>query len=411
VNIAYIVECFETFIVDEVLALRREGVQVTVLNAFRPRPEEDPVKEEMRRTSVYFQPRYRGVTAANVRLFVRRPIVYVGVLALLLRNREAVRMLILGAYYAALVQRDRIDHVHATFGTRTATLAHVIARLAGVPFSFTTHAYDIFKPNPTLAWKTRCAAFVRTISEFNRRFIADTYRDADHSKIVVTYLGVDVDAFRPVPPSERRAPRIVTVGRLTDTKGHSTLIAACDRLRQAGFAFACRIVGGGETHEALAADVATRGLNAVVHLMGPLSHDAVRHVLGDSDVFVLACRQAEDSADQDGIPVALMEAMAMGLCVISTSISGVPELIDDGVSGLLVPPDDEFALSAAVERALGDAALRRQLGAGARQRIEDRFDLTANVRRLVALFERGTPARSRVSQTLTETAVSPARTN
>src|SRR5262249_23506998 len=137
------------------------------------------------------------------------------------------RMLLLGAYYAALVKRDRIDHIHATFGTRTATLAHVVGRLAGTPFSFTTHAYDIFLPNPTLAWKTRRAAFVRTISAFNRDFTAKAYPGADRDKIGVTCLGVDLELFAPVPPPHTRVPRLVTVGRLADTKGHATLIAAC----------------------------------------------------------------------------------------------------------------------------------------------------------------------------------------
>jgi glycosyltransferase involved in cell wall biosynthesis len=388
VNIAYIVECYETFIVDEVLALRQQGMRVTVLNAFRPLPEPDPAKEEMRRTSTYAETRSGRVAAANVRAFVRRPVAYVALLAWLLRHREGPRVLLLGAYYAALVERERIDHVHATFGTRTATLAHVVARLAGVPFSFTTHAYDIFKPNPTLASKTRRAAFVRTISEFNRHFVADAYPDADLSRMVVTYLGVDVRTFEPIPPARGLEPRIVSVGRLAETKGHSTLIAACDRLQQAGVMFSCRIVGGGETSAALIADVGERRLDRRVHFMGPMSHDAVRHVLGDSDVFVLACRQAVDSADQDGIPVALMEGMAMGLCVISTCISGVPELIEDEVSGLLVPSDDERALAAAIERALCDVSLRRRLGAAARRRIEERFDLHVSARKLVALFER-----------------------
>lgn len=390
-TIAYIVECYETFIVDEVLALRRQGMGVTVLNAFRPPPEQDPVKEEMRRASAYAEPRSRRVAAANARAFVRRPVAYVMLLAWLVRHGEALRMLLLGAYYAALVERERIDHVHATFGTRTATLAHVVARLARVPFSFTTHAYDIFKPNPTLAAKTRRAAFVRTISEFNRRFVADAYPDADLSRMVVTYLGVDVEAFAPIPPVRGREPRLVTVGRLADTKGHSTLIAACDRLQRAGVRFSCRVVGGGEASAALQADVGERGLDRRIHFMGPMSHDAVRHVLGDSDVFVLACRQAADSADQDGIPVALMEAMSMGLCVISTSISGVPELIEDGVSGLLVPPKDDRALATAIERVLRDATLRRRLGVAARRRIEERFELHASARRLMTLFERHGP--------------------
>lgn len=405
-NLAYVVECYDTFIVDEILTLRRDGIGVTVLDAFRPVPEQDPVKEEVRRGALYFPTGYRRVPAANIRVFLRHPVAYLGALVRLLRIGESLRMLALGAYYASVVKRHRIDHVHATFGTRTATLAYVIARLSGTPFSFTTHAYDIFKPNPTFGWKSRRAAFVRTISEFNRRFIASTYPDADLSKVIVKYLGVDLGVFKPIPPSASDRLRLLTVGRLVATKGHDVLVAACDRLVRAGCAISCRIVGSGDRDEYLRNEIERRGVQGVVDLSGPLSHDAVRHVIGDTDVFVLACRQAKDSADQDGIPVALMEAMAMGVPVVSTSISGVPELIEDGVSGLLVPSDDEDALARAIESLARDVSLRERLGAGARRRIQERFDLIANTRRFYALFESTTPRRRGASRPVADAAMS-----
>lgn len=387
-KLAYVVEAYETFVVDEILALRRLGAEVTVLNAFRPFPESDPQKELVRRESLYFPWRYRGLTRANLRSAALAPFAYGRSIVRLNRDGENFRMLALAAHFATAVRRKGISHVHATFGTRTATLASIVARQAEVPFSFTTHAYDIFRPNSSLNWKVGEAAFVRTISEFNKRYITSHYSVPNPDVIKVRYLGVDLAEF---PFRAERAAsdplRVLSVGRLTYTKGHADLIAACAQLRASGVPVRCQIVGGGEDGEALAMEIVSRGLEDTVELTGPLARDNVQGLLGMADVLTLACKVAQHGNDQDGIPVALMEAMALGVPVVSTFTSGVPELIDNGVSGLLVPPGDVAGLAAALRMLATNADLRQRLRTAARQKVEARFDIHANAVRLLQLFE------------------------
>ncbi len=389
-KLGYFVEDFSTFIVREIMELRKLGARITVFNAFRPQPETDPMKESLRRESLYFPPSYRGVAAANLLCLFRRPLTYIRQIFFLLGEGESLRMMVLAAYYARIIRREGIDHLHATFGTRTATLAYVTARLAGIDYSFTTHAYDIFNPNPSLVWKTDRALFMRTISQFNKQFIEENYAGIDGSKIQVGYLGVDTSEFAPAPKGEDRQSRIsiMSVGDLFPKKGHAYLIRACDILSKRGIDFECKIAGRGFLHEDLQKEIESFGLTDRVDLLGAVKNEEVRRMVAMSHIFALACTDMRGQGEHiDGIPVVLMEAMAMGMAVVSTRISGIPELIEDGVSGLLVPEKDETALADAIQRLIEDAELRESLGRNARKQVEEHFDLKTNAKELVRLFE------------------------
>jgi glycosyltransferase involved in cell wall biosynthesis len=299
-------------------------------------------------------------------------------------------MLALGACFAEVVRRLGIRHLHGAYGTRTATLAHVTARLAGIGYSFTTHAYDIFTPNPSLVWKTHHARFMRTISRFNKRYLEETYAGIEGSKIHVAYLGVDTREFAPAAARNGAGPvRVLSVGDLFPKKGHSYLVRACARLLRAGVPVECDIVGEGFQERDLAREIDELGVGAAVRLRGRLDHAAVRRAVAEADVFALACVDCRREGEHmDGIPVALMEAMAAGVPVVSTTVAGIPELIEDGASGLLVPERDADALADALARLAASAELREALGRGARSRVEERFDLGENARRFAALFER-----------------------
>jgi glycosyltransferase involved in cell wall biosynthesis len=382
-------ECYATFIINEIAWLRRFGAKITLFSAFRPVPQTDPIKDAFRRESLYFEWHYRGVLSANLLCLLRAPLAYFRSLLLLYREGESLRMLLLAAWYARIVRREGIQHLHGTFGTRTTTLACVIARLAGRDFSFTTHAYDIFRPNPSLVWKTNQARFMRTISLFNKQYIQDTYRGVDGSKIQVVYLGVNTRAFAPASPAPNPCGtvRLVSVGDLIEKKGHVILVRACALLARQGYRFTCRIIGEGRHHPAVAHEISQLEIASHVELLGSRAHEEVRRLLHESEVFVLACMDVRaQGEDLDGIPVALMEAMAMGMPVVSTTISGIPELIEDGVSGLLVPERDEGRLADALRRLIENPQLRTTLGKAARQRIEERFDLAANVKALAVLY-------------------------
>jgi glycosyltransferase involved in cell wall biosynthesis len=389
-SVGYVVECYATFIVHEIQMLRELGARVTLLSAFRPRAETDPLKESLRRESLYLPAGYRGLVKANLRCLLSRPGAYLRAARLLWREGESVPMLFLAGYFARKVHEEGIQHLHGTFGTRTTTLAHVTARLSGRGYSFTTHAYDIFNPNPPLVWKTNGACFMRTISTFNKRYIAEAYPGADQTKIHVVYLGVDTRQFEPAPAGnavEGASLRLIAVGHLIEQKGHLVLLRACHRLAQEGYPFTCSIVGDGRKREVIEKELSGRGLTGCVQLLGSLPHRDVRQHLRSAQIFVLPCIDLRGEGEHiDGIPVALMEAMAQGLPVVSTALSGIPELIEDGVSGLLVPEKDEVRLAEALQRLIRDRELRASLGRGARKRIEDRFDLSANVKSLAALY-------------------------
>jgi colanic acid/amylovoran biosynthesis glycosyltransferase len=390
-----VIEDYPTFIINEIRWLRRFGARVTLFSAFRPEPQADPDREVFRRESLYFPPGYRGVVTANLVCLLTRPLAYLRSLLLIRREGESLRLLLLAGWFARTVRREGIQHLHGTFGTRTTTLAWLIAQLSGRDYSFTTHAYDIFRHNPSLVWKTNDARFMRTISQFNKRYIEEVYRGTDPSRIRVVYLGVDTGTFVPLPngTGQPHSVQFLAVGSLIEQKGHIILLRACRLLLDQGHQLSCQIIGEGDKRPVIEDELARLGLGDTVRLLGTLPHEEVRQRLQAADVFVLPCIDLRSQDEHiDGLPVALMEAMAMGKPVVSTAISGIPELIDPGVSGLLVPEKDVERLAGALTLLLNDQELRARLGAAARKRVQDRFDLGLNVRELATLYTRNSGA-------------------
>ncbi len=192
-------------------------------------------------------------------------------------------------------------------------------------------------------------------------------------------------ARRPERETAAAGLRLLSVGSLQAYKGHRVLVQACAQLRDRGVRLHCRILGGGGLAPALRRQIAALGLHAQVELAGAVTESEVAAALAQADVFVLPSIVAP-SGQMEGIPVALMEAMAAGLPVVASRLSGIPELIRDGCDGLLVPPGDAEALAQAV-LGLADAGERRRLGAAAQQRVRAEFELTANVGQLARLWQ------------------------
>jgi colanic acid/amylovoran biosynthesis glycosyltransferase len=375
---------YATFVLSEIKALRAAGVRVTVFNSFRPFEQFEPEAEEERRGSHYFPPRYRGTVAANLRAAVGHPARYARAAADVARHGLPWRLLVLSAQYAAVVEATGVEHVHGMYGTTPASIALLTAALAGRPFSFTCHAYDIYRPNPQLRWKLARARFVTTISRFNKQYMADHYGAAP-DKVHVVHLGVDDALWLPRP--ERAATdvtRIVCVASFIPCKGHAVLLEACALLQPRG-RFHLTLVGGGQERDALRAQAERLGLGPQVTFAGALNQRDIAGLLRTADVFALPCI-VDDHGYHDGLPVALMEAMASGVPTISTPVSGVPELITHGSSGLLVPQRDPAALAAAITEVSGTPALWEALSRGGRLRVEEIFNLRRNAREMSALF-------------------------
>ena len=270
-----------------------------------------------------------------------------------------------------------VDHVHCHFANHPALAGWLIHRLVGIPYSFTAHGSDLHVDRTMLPTKVREAAFVVTISGDNRTLIESTAGPSAEGKVEVIHCGVDPAAFAPTDRTGDGPLRIVAVGTLHEVKGQIHLIEACRLLAERGVAFTCRFIGDGPDRDALQARIDECGLGDRVTLVGRMTSDAVATELAASDVLA-APSVPTHGGKREGIPVVLMEAMASGMPVVASRLSGIPELVTDGVSGLLVPPGDEDALAHALATLATDAPLRGRLGAAGREMVMREFDVDRN---------------------------------
>jgi len=279
-----------------------------------------------------------------------------------------------------------IQHVHAHFGGLAARTAWWLRELFGFTYSYTGHANDIFCDtefpitNATLA---RDARFIVTETDHALRWIEKRHPFAK-GKVFRVFNGIDIAGFPPREPAGP-VPLIVTVGRYVEKKGFDGLIAACAMLRKRGINFSCEIIGTGPLQVFLAAHIERLGLSGQVRLVGAKSQEEVRRRLAAAELFVLAC-QPDSDGGSDNLPTAIAEAMVAGVPVISTKLAGVPEMIADGVDGLLVPVGDHHALCTAMAKLLTDRTLARQFAAHARTSAERKFAVQSTTRELKHLL-------------------------
>lgn len=395
-RLVYVVRQFpavsETFVLHEMRELIRQGETIVICSLARPGPDE-PVHHD----ALSLAAPVVHVPSSGRRLLAEGAVALAGkpwravpataeLSALTLRHRTAEHAWAL--LRAAWLYRRlaAFDHVHAHFAHRPATVALLLARLAGRPFSFTAHARDIFQLTPPggLAHKVARARFVATVSEYTRSYVQRQARARDRAKVVRIPNGIDRCRFAPRSAEPTGVPLLLCVARLVAKKGVATLIRACAMLAERGVDVRCQVIGDGPLRASLARLVRDLGLTGRVRLRGALDQRAVHRAYGDAAVFVLPCQIAADG-DRDALPVAILEAMSVGVPVVTTPVAGIPEVVRDGDTGLLVAPASPQALADAVERLLGDRSLRMRLITGAR-RVADEFDLPAPVSRLRALF-------------------------
>jgi colanic acid/amylovoran biosynthesis glycosyltransferase len=304
-------------------------------------------------------------------------------------NRGDKTRLYEAAWLGLELKRRRIRHVHAHFAGIAARTAYWIKQFYGIGYSFTGHANDIFCETDfpvSLDELVKEARLVVTETDFSRDWLARRC-PAWSSKIHRVYNGIHPAEFAaPLDPAD--PPEIVSVGRLIEKKGFDQLIAACAMLR--GIDFRCRIIGAGPLESALRAQIDSAGLAGRVTLEGPRLESEVIASLRRARLFALACTRDPDGSS-DNLPTVIMEAMAAGLPVVSTRVAGIPEMIEDRVTGLLLPERDIPALAAALESLLGDPAAATRYGAAARQRVDQRFSTTQTTSHLKHLLVRRAP--------------------
>ncbi len=287
---------------------------------------------------------------------------------------------------ATAIEAHGVAHLHAHFAARAGHVAVLAAALAGCRYSITAHAKDIYHRDvdpQLLRWKILHAAFVVTVTDYNLHYLRALVADcpAAAEKIVRVYNGVDLRRFSPSTRSPVAPPLLLGVGRLVEKKGFAVLVDACRRLRQRGYDFRCAIIGEGPEDAALRAQIDAAKLEGTVTLRGVLATEAVAAAVSTAAAVVLPCVVAHDG-NVDALPTVLLEAAATACPVVSTRLSGIPEIVVDGYTGLLVEPGDPDALAAALASLLDQPERARLMGDAGRRRAEQLFDLHANVAQL-----------------------------
>ncbi len=402
-TIAYITQSYPglttTFIYREVLALERAGFNITTFAIWKP--SKNKLSEESRHlvdnTSYVFPILWPKFWGEHLYFFLTRPGKYIGTALFVLTRpgesfKNRVRTLFHfgeAVYLAKEMERRGIKHIHAHFTINAASIALMISRLLGISFSFTAHNI-FFTDRLLLKEKVREARFISVISEFSRQFLIRLIPDGQKfkHKMHIVHCGVSPEQFLPPNPKPANpVPLILFVAQLVERKGSPILVEACRLLVERGLVFECVIVGDGPEKMLVEQLVQQYHLGEAVKLPGALFQEQLVEYLCRADVFVLPCITASNG-DMDGVPVSLMEAMCMEIATVSTKVSGIPELIEDGESGLLVPEKDAVALADALQRLLEDEALRARLGRNGRQKIRHEFDVDANAAQLALLFEK-----------------------
>ena len=346
-RVAYVLNVFprvsEAFIAGEIAELARRGVEIQILSLRLPADE----------------PRH-------------------GVIA---RERLLERTFYEEGPYRQTLRRFRPHLVHAHFARQATAKAREIAAELGCPFTFTAHGYDVYRrPPEDFAARAAAAAAVVTVSRANARHIERVF-GVPAAHVSVIPCGVDTERFRPASGPRPEPPRILCVARLVKVKNHELLLRACAALKDRGHEFRCVLVGDGVERGEVEARRAGLHLDEVVEMTGAADQDGVLERWREAQIGVL-------TSSSEGMPVALMEAAACGVPVVATAVGGVGELVEHGLTGLLVPAGDDAALADALEQLLTEPDTARKMGKAARLRAEELFSVHREVDALLALWDR-----------------------
>ena len=391
-EVAYLFERFpsfgQTFCYREVAELERQGTKVHVFSIRRPvdEPEQDWDKQLVER--VQYLPEEKALVPEVDRVLRSKAISAETRSAVEKWGRQSDFLRLYQAIYVGMrLQEKGLHHVHAHFAGMASRTAWWIREFFGIRYSFTAHANDIFAPRDfvvSLAKLVEDAAAVVTVSDYGVRLLQERF-PASGARIHRVYNGVDLNRFS---PSDFGAapPAIVSIGRLIEKKGFSDLISACALLRSRGREFRCSVIGEGPLEDSLRAQIAAAGLEQSVELTGPQTQAQIAERLAHAAVFVLPCTRETDGG-MDNLPTVIMEAMAAGLPVISTTLAGIPEMVEPGANGELVPERDPEAVAASIERLIADPVKTRTFGERGREIAREKFSIEESARQLRRLFE------------------------
>jgi glycosyltransferase involved in cell wall biosynthesis len=394
----------ETFISNEILLLEKEGYDIYIFSMRHPREPFSHQSVKKIKAKVAYLPEsilqgFPKLMRHNIRLVLQKPRQYGKAVGMAfkryLRNRNTatIKHLLQAGYLVhGILPGKGVVHLHAHFAHSPSSVAMFASLLSGIDFSFTAHAKDIYTSNPEqLSEKISMARFVVTCTEYNKHSLMKI-AGSNGRPISRIYHGIDVNLFSvksagsvPVQPY-----RILSVARLVPKKGLPTVYRALRNLRSQGVEFRHTLIGDGDEREKILSLIQELGLSDVCQWKGTLPHESVLEYYRKSDLFVLGCRQAANG-DRDGIPNVFIESMAMGVPVVGTRISAIPELLEDGKTGCLVPPGQPKKMAAAILTLLTDLELRKEIIPAARNRVLTEFDNRKLIRDLVRVYRQGQP--------------------
>ncbi len=386
-KIAYILGSFPggcpPFIINEIKGLTDEGIEIVVFPVHKKNIT-NIVNDNGGFCAIYADPIFSfRIIIAHLYFLFRRPIEYCRIL---IKNRSfgGKRVVWESTYYAKTIRELQINHVHAHFAWNAADCAMIIKRLTGISFSLTAHQSDIHRFPERLYEKLREAKFILTCTKGNMEYLSNKYGEVIGAKTFAVYHGVDVrKVFNDDRESEKEID-ILSIGTLIKVKGFEYLIRACGVLRENNLFKKCVIVGMGEEKDNLESLIQQMGLKDKIEIRDPVSYEEVVNLYREAKIFVLTATVIDGAPH--GIPNVIAEAMAMRLPVIAFNVPHIPELIENGKNGFLIPDKDPERLAEAIEKLLSDVELRYRVGKSAKEKILKDFDSKTHIQKIAELF-------------------------
>jgi glycosyltransferase involved in cell wall biosynthesis len=400
----------QTFILNEILALEKIGVSIQIFALTDPHEkvvqmQVDQVQAPVQYLDEDIQPRsLRNMLGENAQVAWLHLKGYLRSLVYIAANKEIDQGYTASNRWECFLQAvhlvsvlilnerrtgKKLDHLHAHFAHDPTLIAYLVHCIAGIPFSFTAHARDLYQvPEKVLTDRIRQASAVITCCRANLEYL-NQIAPSEQSKFSLIYHGVNLKDFQPVPnPSASpisKSPLILSVGRLVEKKGFQDLLEALLIVKNKGERFQCAIYGDGPLCQQLKAWIEDHGLAGEVMLMGDRTQQELISIYQNAKLFVLTPVQTEDG-DRDGVPNVLVEAMAVGLPVITTAVAGIPELVEHDQNGLLYQQHDVEGISSGIIELLRNPDKRKQFSEASSRKVKEQFDVAQAARQLKTLF-------------------------
>jgi len=397
-TVVYLLNAFpqlsETFILNEIREIKRQGINVRIysigqVEATTVHKEALPlIKDTVYLGKIGKKEKVLGL----IYLLLTRPLRFFKTLLYVIqKNDQELKWSLKNSFFLAReVKRLGAQHIHAHFALEAAEHAMLVGMLSGLPYSMSPHAVDIYVYQRFLRDKMNHAEFIATECQYSKDYLAQYNTQYPKERIYVQRLGFNLEKFKPgnnVNQESLGAPlRLVSISRLVEKKGLIYLIDALAVLRDEGLEYQSKIVGDGPELRNLESSIKNHQLGSRVQLLGAKDSDQIKKILDDADIFILPCI-ITDRGDRDATPTAIIEAMAIGIPIISTTVAGIPEIVSKN-AGILVPPRDSIALGKAIRTVykMGDKE-RREMGRQGQQYVMTHCNIESEARKLIGLFK------------------------